>query len=595
MSTIRRPSRRSLSCRSARSPTPFNMSASRIELPFTVQADGSLLVDLPSNPNVLTPGYWMLFAINNDGTPSIASTIQVGTELLYDLPAQLPLDLLDANIDPRAQRRRRIRRLQRSLRADSRCADQARKLHVAGARRPQPRRSTSRSRSTSATTTPAATASASCSTTTRPGNHALGAAGGGQGLTGIQNGVGIEFDTDHERQRHCQRSHGLCQDRRAAAALSPVTDLGNIEDGQWHQVHVISDGETISYTFDGVVVASDQPRRRRRRCSDRISPISASPAAPSGLTEQEQRAAARAQAVAEGGEQVSLDRADLPQPVTVHNERRTQPTTRHSKSYVVTPDAQLQHGSVMATTRVDLSKPFKLIFDINVGNDPNGADGMGFVLHNDAAGSMRSVPPGGGQGDDGDPERRRHRVRHVQQCRRPTARDRSNRLCQDQRWVGAKSQTAIGLGNIEDGLWHRVEIVSDGQTISYTFDGVRCRALSLATVEMLLGGTSLAYWGLTGATGGTQRAGAGAARQDGGHRRGRHCLPNRRAEQGPHRRQRRLYGRQEWCAHGVGGGRRPRQRLRSRRRPVAHLPGVAPRRSWPLLASGAHQRHRDDE
>jgi hypothetical protein len=36
--------------------------------------------------------------------------------------------------------------------------------------------------------------------------------------------------------------------------------------------------------------------------------------------------------------------------------------------------------------------------------------------------------------------------------------------------------------NIEDGLWHRVAIVSDGQTISYTFDGVQMSSLGLATV-----------------------------------------------------------------------------------------------------------------
>jgi hypothetical protein len=69
----------------------FDMSARRLELPFTVQADGSLTVDLPGNSNLLTPGYWMLFAINNNDVPSIASTVHVKTPLLYDLPAQLPL------------------------------------------------------------------------------------------------------------------------------------------------------------------------------------------------------------------------------------------------------------------------------------------------------------------------------------------------------------------------------------------------------------------------------------------------------------------------------------------------------------------------
>ena len=55
----------------------FNTTARRIELPFSVQADGSLSVTLPVNSDVVPPGDWMLFAIGNNGAPSIASTIQV--------------------------------------------------------------------------------------------------------------------------------------------------------------------------------------------------------------------------------------------------------------------------------------------------------------------------------------------------------------------------------------------------------------------------------------------------------------------------------------------------------------------------------------
>src|SRR5262245_31662245 len=59
----------------------FNTTARRIELPFSVQADGSLSVTLPVNSNVVPPGDWMLFAIGNNGTPSIASTIHVNPYL----------------------------------------------------------------------------------------------------------------------------------------------------------------------------------------------------------------------------------------------------------------------------------------------------------------------------------------------------------------------------------------------------------------------------------------------------------------------------------------------------------------------------------
>ena len=55
----------------------FNTTARRVELPFSVQADGSLSVTLPANSAVVPPGDWMLFAIGNNDAPSIASTIQI--------------------------------------------------------------------------------------------------------------------------------------------------------------------------------------------------------------------------------------------------------------------------------------------------------------------------------------------------------------------------------------------------------------------------------------------------------------------------------------------------------------------------------------
>ncbi len=59
----------------------LNTTARRIELSFSVQADGSLSVTLPANSNIVPPGDWMLFAIGNNGTPSTASTIHVNPYL----------------------------------------------------------------------------------------------------------------------------------------------------------------------------------------------------------------------------------------------------------------------------------------------------------------------------------------------------------------------------------------------------------------------------------------------------------------------------------------------------------------------------------
>ena len=54
----------------------FNMDTRFVELPFTV-ASNTLTVDHPDNANLLTPGRWMLFAIDDNGVPSVAKTIKV--------------------------------------------------------------------------------------------------------------------------------------------------------------------------------------------------------------------------------------------------------------------------------------------------------------------------------------------------------------------------------------------------------------------------------------------------------------------------------------------------------------------------------------
>ncbi|WP_439541535.1 galactose oxidase-like domain-containing protein, partial [Hyphomicrobium sp.] len=71
----------------------FDMSARRIELHFTTLADGTLSVELPDNANVLTPGYWMLFAIDDDGTPSVASTVHIQVDQPFYLPGATKLNL----------------------------------------------------------------------------------------------------------------------------------------------------------------------------------------------------------------------------------------------------------------------------------------------------------------------------------------------------------------------------------------------------------------------------------------------------------------------------------------------------------------------
>jgi len=55
----------------------------------TETAQGEYTATLNGNPNVLTPGYWMLFALNNRGTPSVAKVLQVSSQGLRSGPASI--------------------------------------------------------------------------------------------------------------------------------------------------------------------------------------------------------------------------------------------------------------------------------------------------------------------------------------------------------------------------------------------------------------------------------------------------------------------------------------------------------------------------
>ena len=63
-----------------------------LKVPFSGDS-GTYELTAHSNPNVLTPGYWMLFAMNADGTPSEAKVIQVRSVNGSDPTPQAAMDL----------------------------------------------------------------------------------------------------------------------------------------------------------------------------------------------------------------------------------------------------------------------------------------------------------------------------------------------------------------------------------------------------------------------------------------------------------------------------------------------------------------------
>lgn len=55
----------------------LNNEQRRIPLSFTVGTGGEYLLKIPSDPGVVIPGYYMLFALNANGVPSVSRTLQI--------------------------------------------------------------------------------------------------------------------------------------------------------------------------------------------------------------------------------------------------------------------------------------------------------------------------------------------------------------------------------------------------------------------------------------------------------------------------------------------------------------------------------------
>ena len=51
-----------------------------LDLPFTVKGPNTVELTLPSNPNLAPPGWYMVFAVNNGGVPSMARWLHLPSE-----------------------------------------------------------------------------------------------------------------------------------------------------------------------------------------------------------------------------------------------------------------------------------------------------------------------------------------------------------------------------------------------------------------------------------------------------------------------------------------------------------------------------------
>jgi gliding motility-associated-like protein len=176
--------------------------------------------------------------------------------------------------------------------------------------------------------------------------------------------------------------------------------------------------------------------------------------------------------------------------------------------YTLTPDQFSQSGSVWNLNQIDLSNSFNFIFDVFLGCDDNGADGIAFVLQpvstsvGSAGGGMgyQGISPSVGIVIDtyqngGDPS-----YDHINIASNgDISHGNANELAP---FVQASASSA----NIEDCAWHTLQVVwnAGSQKLDVYIDGVLRVSYTGNIVANIFGGDPNVYWGFTGATGGAK-------------------------------------------------------------------------------------------
>lgn len=172
--------------------------------------------------------------------------------------------------------------------------------------------------------------------------------------------------------------------------------------------------------------------------------------------------------------------------------------------YELTQPTTNQVGSVWNINKIDLNNSFDYLFEVYFGNSDAGADGIVFGLQpistsigvSGGGMGLSGVSPSLGvfmdtyqNGVDSDPADDHISINQNGDVGHASA----NNL-----------DGPIGLGNIEDGVWHDFQVTWDApaQTLSAYFDGVLSVQYTGDIINTIFGGDPNVFWGFTSATGG---------------------------------------------------------------------------------------------
>jgi uncharacterized repeat protein (TIGR01451 family) len=178
-----------------------------------------------------------------------------------------------------------------------------------------------------------------------------------------------------------------------------------------------------------------------------------------------------------------------------------------ANEFQLTPNLNNQSGQAWSFGRINFNESFTLSFEANFGTDNNGADGIAAVFHNDPAGNNvvgnNGIAIGAGGIQDGIAVEF-----DTFENALDIAADHATFWDTDQVTPNTTLRPDVPLGasgNIEDGLWHTIDISWNAatQTLSYVFDNVYNDSYTDDLITNFFAGESNVYFGFTASTGGS--------------------------------------------------------------------------------------------
>ena len=170
----------------------------------------------------------------------------------------------------------------------------------------------------------------------------------------------------------------------------------------------------------------------------------------------------------------------------------------------LTADAGPQAGSLFSLDQVDFSQSFFFSFQVNLGGNDNGADGIAIVLHNDPAGSSAVGTNGQELGAGGIQDGLVIEFdTYYNGFGDGSITNDHTAIWDSDNFSAGYLTPMVDLGNIEDGIFHDVSIEwnPSSTTLSYYFDGVLMNTFVNDIITNYFGGSSLVHFGMTASTG----------------------------------------------------------------------------------------------